>query len=356
MKANYKKIATHIPAVLLTAALASCGGGGGGGSGLTYQSAVTTPPSDPYSSDESLVFNQLSAIRPAAGYLTPNTALNTAATGHVNFLFNNDLLNATIHPGYLTYNFGGTLGGHYENNPISYNSNTFSTTGATGTTPQARATAAGYTGTVTELMTFGATDGTNCVDLLGDSVYHLVDLVSPFIDLGIAYNAGGGNNSSACAIEVGVKTNTLGQLPASGQVVYPYDTQTGVLATFNNTAEQPDPAPDLTAALQTPLGHPIIVSLYSLTYPTLKGSDIAISEFSITPSVAAGVRILANTGVTYPGLVAPDELKTDNVIPGAGFVELLPKEPLAATTAYTVTFTAMVRGNPVTKTWTFTTQ
>jgi len=358
MKTNYKKIATHIPTVLLAAALASCGGGGGGGgSGLTYQSAVTTDPtSSPpgtYSSDEIAVLDQLSLIRPVAGYITPDTNLDTAASAHVNYLFTNGLLNATLFPGYLTSSNpppnGPTLGGHYESTTLPDLS---SSTGFYETTPQSRATKAGYTGTVTELMTFGASDGTNCVDLLGDSVYHLVDLVSPFIDLGIAYNAGGGNNSSACAIEVGVKNNTLGQLPASGPVVYPYDTQTGVLTTFNNAAEVPDPAPDLTG----PLGHPIIVSLYTMAFTTLKGSDIAISDFSISPSIAAGVRILANTGVTYPGLIAPDELKINNVIPGAGFVELLPKEPLAASTAYTVTFDAMVRGTHVTKTWTFTTQ
>jgi len=363
MKTNYKKIATHIPTVLLAAALASCGGGGGGGSGLTYQSAVTTDPtlSPPgtYSADDIAVLDQLSLIRgavPSAGYLTPITALDTAANDHVNFLFNNDLLNATIHPGYLTYDFGGIPGGHYENNPISYNGNTFSTTGATGTSPQARATAAGYTGTVTELMTFGATDGANCVDLLGDSVYHLVDLVSPFIDLGIAYNAGGGNNSSACAIEVGVKNNTKGQLPATGPVVYPYDTQTLVLPTFYNNAEVPDPAPDLTAAFQTPLGHPIIISLYSMVYPSFKGSDIVIHDFSILPSIAAGVRILANTGVTYDGITPNTTLVTNNVIPGAGFVVLLPKGPLAAgNTIYTVTFSATVKGNPVSQSWSFET-
>jgi hypothetical protein len=350
MKNHYKKIATLAPSILLMAALVSCGGGGGGGGeipALTFQSAVTSLPSDTYTalSNEQQIWDQLALIRADAGYLTQNSSLDNAASDHANYLVNNNLLDPTKYPGYLTTSFGGIMGGHYEASTLP---------GFTGASPQTRATNHGYSGTVTELMTFGATDGTNCVDLLGDSVYHLVGLISPFIDLGISFNAGGGLNSSACAIEVGVKNNTLGQLPATGPVFYPYDGQTNVLPVFYNNAEVPDPAPDLTTAGQSPVGHPIIVSLYSMASSSFKGSDIVIHDFSISPTVTAGVRILANSGVTYDGSTA--ELTTNNTIPGAGFVVLLPKGPLAASnTTYTVNFSATVKGAVVSKSWTFTT-
>lgn len=362
MKTHYKKIATLAPTILLTAALASCGGGGGGGggSGLTYQSAVTTDPSlsppGTYSADDIAILTQLSAIRPVAGYITPDADLDTAANAHVDYLFNNGLLNATLFPGYLTSlnppPSGTILGGHYESTILPDLSSSTST-GFYETTPQSRATKAGYTGTVTELMTFGATSGANCVDLLGDSVYHLVDLVSPFVDLGIAYNAGGGNDSSACAIEVGVKNNTLGQLPATGPVFYPYDTQTGVLPTFYNHAENPVPQPDLSTA-----GHPVIVSLYTLAFPTLTGSNIVINTFSITRdgdlNPLAGVRVLTKSGVTSTPITGPT-LTVDNVIPSAGFIVLLPEAPLDPNQQYDVSFSAMVKGNLVSKDWIFTT-
>jgi len=353
MKHYFKKITTLAPTVLLAATLASCGGGGGSttGSSLTYQGIVTNIPTPPltYTAEEVNVLNQLTLIRPGAGYLTPNTALDTAASNHVTYLISNSLLDASTFPGYLTTTYNGTLGGHYESTVLPNSSNS---TGFYGATPQARATTAGYVGTVAEVITFGATDGANCVDLLGDSVYHVIGLISPFIDLGISFDAGGGGNSSACAIEIGVASNTLGQLPATAPVVYPYNGQTGVLPKFYNHAEDPVPANDLPFA-----GHPVVVSLYTLASPTLSGSDIVINTFSITPNpgTALAVRVLAKTGVTSMPITGP-ALTVDNVIPGAGFVVLLPTTgPLDPNQLYDVSFSATVKGQAVSKTWSFTT-
>jgi hypothetical protein len=343
MKHHCKKIATLASTILLATILASCGGGGAvPAASLTYQDIVTTIPTPPatYTTDEANVLAQLTAIRQAAGYLTPNTDLDRAATNHVNFLITNNLLNSSMNPGYLTTIFGGILGGHYENSTLP---------GYTGASPQTRATAAGYAGTVSETMIFAAADGTNCVDLMGDSVYHVIDLISPFIDLGISFNAGGSGNSSACAIEMGVGNNTLGQLPASAPVVYPYDTQTSVLPKFYNQAEDPVPAPDLPFA-----GHPIVVSLYMRASSTLNGNDIIIHTFSVTPSLGGGAlaaRVLANAGVTSDG----PPLSVDSIIPRPGFVVLLPTSPLNPSTMYNVSFNATVKGLAVSKTWSFTT-
>jgi hypothetical protein len=345
MTPHCKKIATLAPAVLLAAALASCGGGGSssGGGGVTpvvtHQITVTSVPVATYTSTDNIsISNQITPIRQGtgAGLLAQSTSLDNAASNHANFLVNNSLVsNAT----YLTTSFGGILGGHYENSALA---------GYTGASPQARATAAGFPGTVTELVVFGAASGTDCVFSLENSVYHLIDLISPFVDVGIEFNAGNGSGS-ACVIELGVGSATLGQLPVAGSlVVYPDANQTNVLPTFYNQAEVPVPVPDLPSA-----GHTVVVSLYTLATPTLSGNDILIHTFSITPNVgvAPGVRLLANTGVTSDGPI----LTVDDLIPGAGFVVLVPTAPLAANMAYNVSFSATVKGHAVSKTWSFIT-
>jgi hypothetical protein len=340
MKAHYRTITT-LAATLLVVTLASCGGSGVSSSGSTgsgYQGVVTNPPAVTYPPGENLnVSNAVTAIRQGAGpgLFIQNTALDTAATSHASFLVNNNLLL----PGYLNVLQAGSIyGAHFENSAFA---------GFTGASPQLRATAAGYLGTVSEVMTFGAPTGTACVDSLANSVYHLIALISPFIDVGISFNPGIGSGS-ACAVLLGVGSNTLGQLPAS-PVFYPYNLQTGVPPNYYNSAEVPDPASDLTA----PLGHPVAVSLYTLANPVLNGGDIVINAFSITPSGGAAlpVRVLANTGVTTTG----PALTVDNLIPRAGFVVLLPLAPLAASTLHNVSFSATVKGQLVSNNWSFTT-
>jgi len=343
MKISCKKVAALVPTLLLAASLASCSKSEVSSETTPppappgYQGVVTNPPAVTYSGDDKQVSDSVNTIRQGAGpgLFIQNASLDTAADNHTSFLVSNNLLL----PGYLNVvQAGGILGGHYENAALS---------GFTGTSPQARATAAGYVGTVDEIMTFGAASGTDCASSLEDSVYHLIELISPFIDVGISFNPGTGSGS-VCAILLGVGSNTLGQLPTSA-VFYPYDTETGVPPTYYNSAEVPDPAPDLASA-----GHPVAASLYTLANPVLSGSDIVINAFSITPSgggPALPVRVLAKIGVTSTG----PTLTVDDVIPRAGFVVLLPIAPLAANTVYDVSFNATVKGQLVSKDWSFTT-
>jgi uncharacterized protein YkwD len=361
MKPYLKEIAIFTPAILLAAVLAACGSGGGGGGGggsngnnggdpvLTYQGLVTSVQAASYASAaESLaISSQVAAIRQGTGdgLLAQNTSLDTAASKHAAFLDDNNLVSDGT---YLTSLHGGILGGHYED------SNAASAVNFTGASPQARATKAGYTGTVTELMVFDAANGTACLASLENSVYHLIALVSPFIDLGIGFNAGIHHGFSVCAIEMGVKSTTLGQLPATSPVFYPYNNQTAVPPTFYNHGEAPVPASDLATA-----GHPVVASLYTLVNPSLAGSDVVIHTFSITKragAVVLPVRVLVKTGVTSNGTGSPT-LTVDDVIPAAGFVVLLPTAPLEASTIYDLSFSATVKGSstPVTKTWSFTT-
>ena len=347
LKKSFREIVTVAP-IFLTAALVSCGGSSGGGSNnsvpaVTFHSIVTSVPTATYTADNLAISNQIASIRQGAagtGLLAQNTALDTAAGKHAAFLVDNGLVSNAA---YLTATqTGGILGGHYEDSTAAVKTN------YTGASPLARATAAGYGGSVVELVTFGAASGTDCIASIENSVYHLIALVSPFVDMGIGFNAG--TSGSACAIELGVKSTTLGQLPAAA-VSYP-DGQT-VPPTFYNHAEFPIPAPDLSTA-----GHPVVVSLYTLTNPSLTASDIVIHAFSITKHGAAAtlatVRVLAKTGVTSSGANSP-VLVVDDVIPAVGFVVLLPTVPLEANTTYDLSFSATVKGVSVSKNWLFTT-
>lgn len=355
MKPYLKEIATFVPAILLAAVLAACGGGGGDSNSeppLTYQSLVTTVPAVDYASavssaDVLAMASQVAAIRQGAGagLLAQNTHLDTAAGKHAAYLVDND---GQVSGVYLTSSHNGIMGGHYEDS----NAATYSQTYYSGASPQARATAAGYAGTVTELMVFGTASGAECLASLENSVYHSIALVSPFIDLGIGFDPGAAGVPPVCAIEMGVSSTTLGQLPDTAPVAYPYAGQTDVLPTFSPVGEVPNPTPSLASA-----GHPVVVSLYTMGNQSLSGGDIAIHTFSITPRTgpsagqALTVQVLANTGVTSDG----PALTVDNVLPGAGFVVLVPSAPLEAHTDYNLSFNAMVKGTSVTKTWTFTT-
>lgn len=350
MNHHFTRLSTLVPAILLAATLASCGGGGSASPPPpAYQSPVITVPAANYASaaspaDNLAVANSINSTVRTVGFglLAQNTALDTAAGKHASFLVDNGLVADTS---YLTSTqTGGILGGHFEDNTA------ITQTNFTGASPQVRATAAGYAGTVTELMIFGAADGAACIASLENSVYHLIALVSPYVDMGISFNAGSGSGS-ACAIVMGLKNSTLGQLPASAPTVYPGASQTGIAHTFHNQAEWPIPAPDL-----DPVGHPVIASLYTLANPSLAASDIVINEFTITPdggSALTNVRILAKTGVTS-GPSGPT-LTVDDTIPAAGFVVLLPEAPLLSNTVYNLSFNATVKTATVTKSWSFTT-
>jgi uncharacterized protein YkwD len=305
---------------------------------LSYQGIITAVPAYSYTADSLAAASAVSAIRQRAGVglVAQDSYLDQAANNHTNYLVTNSLLTAS----YLDSTINNEYGAHYEDS---------SNPAYTGTTPQSRATAAGYTGTsVTEIMSFGVSSGANCVASLEDSVYHLADLLSPFMDIGVSFNAGNGAGS-ACAIELGVPSTTYGQLPAGSLLVaYPYPGQSSVLPTYYNQAEVPNPATDLTVA-----GHPVLVSLYTQSMPLLSATDVVIQTFSMSDSSNKSVaaRVLANAGVTSTG----PNLTIDNKINGAGFIILLPEMPLAPNATYSVTFNATVKGSPVGNAWQFQT-
>lgn len=336
------KLLSLLSLTVIAASLSACGGGGGGGTAIppaAFSGLIDVVPASNYETSENgSAFDLINQIRSGAGAgkLAQSSALDLAAKSHTGYFMQNSDLDGA----YLGAMHEGVLGGHYED-PAK--------PGFYGKTPQERATKAGYAGKVSELISFGAANSADCVESLENSVYHLAQIISPlYVDVGISFESSSAGGT-VCALELGLPSTTLGQLPAAGSVaIYPYDEQTRVAPTFYNQAEAPIPAPDLRRA-----GHPVAVSLYSMAAPALVGSDIVVKAFSMTSNggTPVTVRVLAKSGVASSG----PALTFDDAIADAGVVFLLPTAPLAANTVYTVTFAATLKGASVSKAWSFTT-
>jgi hypothetical protein len=338
------KLLSLLSLTVIAASLSACGGGGGGTAvpPAAFSDLIVAVPASSFgASANGSAFDRINQIRlgAGAGKLAQSSALDLAAKNHTGYFMQNSGLDGA----YIGSLHEGVLGGHYED-PANR--------GFYGKTAQERATKAGYVGKASELISFGAANSADCVESLENSVYHLAQIISPlYVDVGISFESSSAGGT-VCAIELGLPSTTLGQMPAAGNVAnYPYAGQTAVAPTFHNQAEAPIPAPDLSSA-----GHPVAVSLYSMAAPTLTGSDIVVKAFSMTSNggVPVAVRVLARPGVisTMPNGLA---VTTDDAIADAGVVFLLPTAPLAANTVYTVTFAATLKGASVNKDWSFTT-
>lgn len=335
--------------LMLSLLLCACGGGGvsatmPGGVVPTPPVPDPTPPtpspdfsySDP---DLQSMFNALTLLRRSAGagQVVQKAALDLAAKRHADYLVKNNL---TSNGGYLYFpQENGQWGGHYEN---------MLNAGFTGATPQARADVAGYVGAVNELAVFGAKSTAECVASLDNSVYHLVHVVSPYVDMGIYFNSGNGGES-ACIVILGVAVSSTGQFVAADQYVrYPANNQQNVSTTFHNQAERPNPAPDLALA-----GRPVLFSFYNMNNKVLSAKDVVLHAYTMEDPLGnkVPVRILTFPGVQSDG----PSLVSDSNMGAPGYVVALPIYPLQPKTLYKVTLSATVAGKLVSQKWSFTT-
>lgn len=357
----------------LALGLSACGGGGGGSSSAPvvpvapvpvvppvtaspWKGVVTSVPTPTYTGDKLLAFNLLNSLRAATGVglLAQNPALDKSAANHVNYLFN--------YPNFYL-------------NGVSFHSEVVGNLGFTGTTPQARATAAGYVGLVSEdgiastgnvsSNTIGATGWGDLEvhTLINNTVYHRFSLLSSWTDVGISVVSDNLNPTNTfTVINIGNASELpLGQLPAA-PVVYPYPNQVKVDTTFIPVSETPNPAPDLgTYANPIAVGLPVTISLDSTSLlgsgmQKINASDVVISTFTLTAQGSAAptsARIITAAGVSGAAGLA---LAKDPVgYFTAGQICLLPITPLAVNTVYNAVFTATVKGKPVNLKWSFTT-
>ncbi len=359
----------------LVLALVGCGGGGASSAPspaqpvppspvspsplppAQWKAIVTSVPAPSYSGNNLLGFDRLNGLRAAAGVglLTQNPFLDKSAANHNSYLFNN--------PNYFAS--GG-----------SFHSEAVGNVGFTGATVQARASAAGYIGLVSESGT-GSTGSisTNTIGAVGwgdfdvhvlinNTVYHRFGLLSNWTDVGLSVVSDSSNpQNTFTVINLGNAPElTFGQLPAA-PVVYPYANQSGVDTTFVPISEVPNPAPDLgTYTNPMTIGLPVTVSLESIStmgFPLqrLQAADITILAFKVTAqgsSTPLASRVITAAGVTAgPGVVLTDDPVVGQL--AASQICLLPLAPLSVNTVYNAVFTATVKGKPINLTWSFTT-
>jgi len=300
--------------------------GTGTGTGNSSSTIVTSVPAATYTANSAnaTIYAQMNTIRLAigAGLLTENADLDKSAAAHLNYL----ALNGIADPSFHVEASGQT--------------------GFTGVNPSDRMTVAGYSFSMSgesgfSALTAGAAQA-QCVNSWADSVYHVQTLLVGYRDVGVA----AGDNAlvsspsitaSTCVVDLGVQLNVQPQYPASGVVLtYPYNGQTGVATSFNNQDESPTPVPDLNG-----VGQPITVNL--------SAAVSSVTTFTLTAAGATvPTRILAPSGTTGPGVVIDGNINVN-------FVTLVPISALSANTTYTVTFSGVANGTPMTRTWSFTT-
>ena len=205
-----------------------------------------------------------------------------------------------------------------------------------------------HDGTVNEIAVFGAKSTADCVASIDNSTYHLVHALSPFIDMGINFNAGNGGES-VCIVMLGVTAGNPGQFaPVEQYVRYLANKQTNLSTTFYNQAESPNPAPDLPFA-----GRPVLFSFYNMSNKVLAAKDVVLHAFNMEDPLGnqVSLRILTFPSVQSDGLV----LVPDSNIGGPGFVVALPTLPLKPETLYKMTLKATVMGKILNQQWTFAT-
>jgi uncharacterized protein YkwD len=340
------RIKLNFVAAAFAATLVACGGGGGGGStptpstpvvAATLSPATTVPivtsvPAATYTagSEEKAAFDLLNAERAACGFglLAQNAALDTAATGHADWLLTN---------GYT---------GHYQSQP---------SIGFTGMTPQERAASAGYglSGSFdygeVESDQNGPKIGSGVIEARGllNSPYHLMFMLRGHRDIGIAVRdksnqAISPNNRHAVNIGMGVKYTSPMQAPAAGSIrTYPCNGSTGVDRQM--FGENPNPVPGRNL-LTLPLGSSIgIVADVGHTVTINNATMINVSTSSnvvVRPAITAANDPNSIAGVSYFG---------------ANEAYIAADAPLAALTTYQATINGTDNGVAFSRTFQFTT-
>lgn len=347
-----KKVLSPIALALVTLALVGCGGGGGGGGGGGFLPIAAAPapapapapaapapapaadpapelpaaPPPPTSGDSTLVtsinaatytagseelaaFAKLNAERQNCGFglLQQSTPLDTAASGHANYLLRNN------------------KAGHFQDPSDPF---------FTGNNALDRANAAGYS---TLLVLDDNADitggGANLITGLGvqalrgllSAPYHALSLLSPELDIGISIKSSDATGTTGTfgprsihQFNLGLAQGAASQKPSSAAVqTYPCDGTIGTAHTLRNETPNPIPGRDLNA---NPIGQPILVAVRP-------GQGIAISSASMKAKVSGTVVALrpVMTKANDPnGMLNPSQ------------AVLMPDAPLSPNTEYEV--------------------
>jgi uncharacterized protein YkwD len=300
----------------LTVLVVACGGGGSSGGSTTAPTSnpstiVASVPAANYAagSQEKAAYDYLNAERAKCGFglLAQNAKLDTAAAAHANYIVANN-----------AYGHGETVGA----------------TGFTGTTPAARATAAGYSAWwVGEGVSYMPTGLSSIKALLG-APYHLNGVIYGAQDVGVGYKIdtriGFFNTlvvNPGVALSVGKP-----QTPSAGTVLtYPCSVSSIVDKSFTESINWATGVG--TGYGGTPVG------IY-----TPNGEALSITSASYT---AVGGGIVPVSILTEAN--DPNKLLYKNI------VNLIPPTSLVANTTYRVQVAGTAAGVAFTKDFNFTT-
>ncbi|MFJ1260564.1 CAP domain-containing protein [Cupriavidus sp. CuC1] len=319
----------------LLAVLSGCGGGGGGGDSTTSGSSqpttptvpvvttdstiVATAPAGTYSDTDKLgAYNYLNAQRVTCGFgaLAQNAALDKAAQAHADFIAKNvDAGHADAY-------------GHLENATYP---------GFTGSAPLDRANLQSYGGVgVGEDISADPSAYVGVQEFLSVT-YHAVSVLGGYRDLGIGVS----KKTSTWALPVVVlnlglrSTADVQNLDSKVVATFPCDGQTSVTTAHGSESPSPILGRDLTI---NPAGRSVIAMVRT-------GQTLSVSEFTVTATGGTALKATLLTSATDP-----NKMLSSNV------VALIPDAPLAAKTTYTAKLVGTNNGQPVNKTWSFTTQ
>ena len=272
-----------ISAAALVSLLAACGGGSDSAAQPAASTPVAAPPdvvsAYPVGSEELAVYTLLNAERNRCGFglLAANTQIDAAAKAHADY----QLINSR--------------NSHLEDPSV--------TEGFTGTDPETRIRAQGYTsvGGVTDEYAFFTSSspirsarglGELAIRSLLNAPYHLNGLMTGFRDVGIAVRStadiGKGANGAFVQINAAYKASAGLQLLAAADVkTYPCDGATGISRLLSNESPNPVPGRDLNA---NPLGSAVYIAVR-------EGNRLAITTASITEG-ATGQNVILRVPVT----------------------------------------------------------
>ncbi|MBI3043900.1 MAG: hypothetical protein HYY78_13865 [Betaproteobacteria bacterium] len=262
------------------------------------------------STQEQAAIDQINLRRVQIGLppLAYHQDLEESARGHANYL----AINNTT--------------GHFQ---------TSTAPGFTGVTPFDRIVAAGY-GTPwasNEVISFGSATGAEAIEGLIQAIYHRFGIFSSQVD---QTGAGVVTNHPTFGTVVVVNSAKLFETPpslASWVGVYPFDGQTGVTRDFLSDTESPDPVPGANR-----VGYPISIHVdYDKT--------LSVTTFTVKPVGGAVLPAQLLTTATDP---------PDGETP-ASAAALIPDAPLGYNTEYEVSFAGTSSGEPLSRTWRFTT-
>lgn len=310
-------------ALSLAMTLAACGGGGGGSTSTTSTTSTSPVPnggtlaSPQYASGSAQLaaFNQLNAMRQQCGFpaLSENTLLDQAAANHMTYMQDNVYV------------------GHNE---------TQGSPGYTGATPQARATAAGYSGEAAEENAGHATDVGGALSIIGlaSVPYHEAGLFIPSLtDFGAAYSTVVmGPTATYYVPEIMSGFQGTAGTYSGMPMTFPCQGTAGV--DFESAANGENPTPTINGAVVSfPIGTPI----------ALEGNmsdTIVLSSGQLTAPGGSVINLdLLDSATDSNHEMQPYE--------SAAF----PASPLQPNTTYSATITGTINGTPFSRNFSFTT-